>query len=90
MATRVNSAASGTMSLITSALNIHMNIGQNLSIDSSTVSMSIERTSAASLANKIIDQVGGAQIRIPSIFTLITNDNTSISLRVRQKILSFC
>lgn len=87
MASRVNTAVSETMSLITSALNMHMNIGQNLLIDSSTIFMSIERTSAASLANKIIDQVGGAQIRIPSTLTLITNDNTSISLRVRQKIL---
>lgn len=87
MAILVNSAVKETMSFITSALSIHMNVGQNLLIDSSTVFMSIERTPAASLANRIIEQVGGAQIRIPSTLTLITDDNTSISIRVRQKML---
>ena len=87
MADRINTAVNQTMVLITSALNTHLNIGQYLRIDTSTVFMSIERTSAASLANKVIEQVGGGQIRIPSSLTLLTNENTSISIRVRRTIL---
>jgi len=51
-------------------------------MNTSSVFMSLETTSIASLSNKVIQQVGDAQIRIPSSFTLATNDSTSISLRV--------
>jgi hypothetical protein len=82
MATQINSQVTETISLITSALNIHLNIGQNLTMNTSSVFLSIETTSIISLSNKIIRQVGNAQMHIPSSFTLSTNNNTSISLRV--------
>jgi len=82
MAAQINSQVTETISLITSALNIHLNIGQNSTMNTSSVFLSIETTSITSLSNKIIQQVGNAQIHIPSSFTLSTNNNTSISLRV--------
>jgi hypothetical protein len=82
MATKINSQVTETISLITSALNIHLNIGQNFTMNTSSVFLSIETTSITSLSNKIIQQVGDAQMHIPSSFNLSTNDNTSISLRV--------
>ncbi len=82
MAQQINNEITETISLITSSLNIHLNIGQNLIMNTSSVFMSLETTSISSLTNKLIQQVGNAQIRIPSNFNLITNDDTSISLRV--------
>ena len=72
-------------SLITSSLNIHLNLGQNFVINTSQSFMSLETISVENLQNKIIKQVGNAQFQIPSNFTLNTNDNSSISLRVRTR-----
>jgi hypothetical protein len=82
MADQIQSQVTETISLITSALNIHLNIGQNQTINTSSVFLRIETTSIASLSNKVIQQVGDAQIRIPSSFNLSTNGSASISLRV--------
>jgi hypothetical protein len=70
------------ISLSTSALNIHLNIGQNVSINTSSTYMSLETTSIESLSNKIIKQVGNAQSDIPSNLNLNTTNNSSISVRV--------
>jgi Fe-S cluster assembly scaffold protein SufB len=83
MANQIISQVSQTNSLITSALNIHLNIGQNLTMNTPSVFMSLETASIESLANKLIQQVGNAQLRIPSRFYLSTNSSSSISVRVR-------
>jgi hypothetical protein len=67
---------------MTDSLMVHLNIGQNQTMNTSSVFLSVETTSIESLSNKVIQQAGNAQIRIPSSFNLSTNDNTSISLRV--------
>lgn len=69
------------ISFLTSTLNLHINIGQNSQINTSEVFTSIETLSSKSLSNKIIQQVGNAQIRFPSNFNL--NNNGTISLRVK-------
>ena len=66
--------------LLTSALNIHLNIGQNLSMNTPAMFMSLETLSIESLSNKRIEQVGNAQIHLP---TLDFENNRRISLRVR-------
>ncbi|CAF3130688.1 unnamed protein product [Rotaria sp. Silwood2] len=81
MADQINTQTTETISLITKALNIHLNIGQNLIMNTSSILLSVETISIDALSNKLIQQVGNAQIRIPPNFTLTTNDNTSISLR---------
>ncbi len=69
------------ISLLTSILNIHLNIGQNLTINTPEVFMSLETITIDCLSNKQIQQVGKAQIHLPSNFT--SNKNTTkISIRV--------
>ena len=72
-----------TISLINYALNLHMNIGQNLTIVSPSVSMVLETLSSNSLSNKLISQVENTQIQMPLTFNSTLNDNHVISLRVR-------
>jgi hypothetical protein len=82
MADTINTQSTETISLMTNTLRIHLNIGQQLTINSSSVFLSDETTSISSLSNKLIQQIGDAQIRIPSSFSLTTDDNSAISLRV--------
>ncbi len=82
MADTINTQSTETISLMTNTLHIHLNIGQQLTINSSSVFLSAETTSISSLSNKLIQQIGDAQIRIPSSFSLTTDDNSAISLRV--------
>ena len=74
-----------TLSLITAALNVHLNIGQNTIMNTSSVFVSLETASMASLSNKLIQQVGNAEIRLPSIFNSTLNSNRSVSLRVSTR-----
>jgi hypothetical protein len=71
-----------TLSSITAALNIHLNIGQNTIMNTSAVFVSLETASISSLPSKLIQQVGNAEIRLPSIFNSILNSKGSVSLRV--------
>ncbi len=73
-------------SLVTSALNIHLNIGQNLTMNTPEAFMLVETISVKSFLNKPIQQVGTAEIRIPSNLTLDLNPSTTVSLRVRFNI----
>jgi hypothetical protein len=74
------------MLLLTNSLNIHLNIGQNLIMNTPSVFISLETTSIESLSNKLIEQMGNVQIHIPSNIQLNSNNNLSVSLRVR----TFC
>jgi hypothetical protein len=82
MANQIEAEVTKTRSLITSALNIHLNIGQNMTMNLSSVFMSLERISFQSLTNKLINQIENAQIYIPSNFHSNLNDNKPVSLRV--------
>jgi hypothetical protein len=69
------------ISALTSALNIDLNIGQNSTINTSAAFMSLETLSSIqSLSNRHIQQVGNAQIHLP---TLNMNQSGTVSLRVR-------
>jgi hypothetical protein len=89
MAEQISTQSKETLSLITNSLMNHLNVGQNQIVNSSSVFLSVETTSIGSLPNKIIQQAGDAQIRIPSSFTLTSDGSTSISLRVRFFIIYF-
>ncbi len=69
-------------SLITSALNIHSNIGQNFTMNTPEAFMLLETISVKSLFNKTIQQVETAEIHMPSNLTLDLNPSTTVSLRV--------
>jgi hypothetical protein len=71
-----------TLSSITTTLNVQMNIGQSVVMNTTEVFVSMETASIASLSNKLIQQVGNSQIHIPSIFNSSLNNNASVSLQV--------
>jgi hypothetical protein len=68
-----------TISLLTAALHIHLNIGQNFTINTSSVFMSLETTSMESLSNKLIQQIENTQIHLPST---INQNNSIVSIQV--------
>ncbi|CAF1380176.1 unnamed protein product, partial [Rotaria sordida] len=88
LANEIINQANEMISLITSSLNIYLNIGQNQIINTSQTFMSLETISTESLSNKIVKQIGNAQFHIPSGFTLNTTNNSSISLRSKMDTLA--
>ena len=67
------------ISLLTSTLNLHINIGQHCQINTSDVFMTMETLSNQSLSNKSIEQISNARVQLPLNLTL--NNTGTISLR---------
>jgi hypothetical protein len=88
MANQISLQTTETLSLLTSALNIHLNIDQYLQMSTSSVFMSLETIGIQSLSNRNIKQSGNAHIQIPSNFQLNSIDNSSITVRV--SLFHFC
>ena len=82
LANQLASQANQILSLLSSALNTHLNIGQKSIINTPNVYMSMETISMNKLSNKNIQQVGSAQIQLPSQFNSSLNNNSTLSLRV--------
>ena len=82
LASQIQLQSAQIISLVTSALNVHLNLGQNSLVNTSQTFMSLETTSVKSLTNKTIKQLSSAAFYLPSNFTLNTTDTSSISLRV--------
>ncbi len=83
LANQIITKVTEMISLLTTTLNIHLNVGQNLTMNTSEVFMSLETITMDSLFNKQIQQVGNAQIQLPPNFTSNINKNSTISIRVR-------
>ncbi|CAF1131898.1 unnamed protein product [Adineta steineri] len=83
LANQINSQVTEMISLITSSLNIHLNIGQNYLMNTSQSFVSLETISIESLKDRLVKQVENAQFSIPSSYILNTTSNSSISLRSR-------
>ena len=67
-----------------------MNVGQNLTINTSESFMSLETQSISSLANKQVKQVGQAQILLPSTIQTNVTDQTTVSLQsIMQPLAQF-
>lgn len=81
LASQLTGQMNAILSLLSSAMNIHLNIGQNSIINTPNVYMSLETISADELANKSIQQVGSAQIQLPSQFNSSLDRNSTLSLR---------
>lgn len=69
------------ISMLSSTLNLHLNVGQSSQTNTPEVFMSMETLSIDSLSNKSVQSIESAQIRFPSQLNLI-NMSDSISLRV--------
>jgi hypothetical protein len=72
------------ISLLTRGLNVHLNVGQNFTLNSSSVFMSMETLATESLFNKEIQSVGNARLRLPSQLNLSLDPHLRHSLRVRS------
>jgi len=81
-AEQISNEVSQTLALLTSALNIHLNIGQNMMMNSSSLFMSLETSLFESVSNKFIQQIGNSHIHLPSNFNSNAMNNQTISLRV--------
>ncbi|CAF1124779.1 unnamed protein product [Adineta steineri] len=88
LANQINSQVTQMISLLTSSLNIHLNIGQSSLMNTSQSFVSLETISIASLKDRLVKQVENAQFNIPSDFILNTTSNSSISLRSRVDTLA--
>ena len=85
-ANELHAQAKETMALLTSALSVHLNLGQHLIIDTAEVFVSLEMASFESLFNKQIERV---QISLPSNFISPRNNETIVTLRVRSLFFVF-
>ncbi|CAF0849209.1 unnamed protein product [Adineta steineri] len=88
LANQINSQVTKIISLLTSSLNIHLNIGQSSLMNTSQSFVSLETISIQSLKDRLVKQVENAQFSIPSDFILNTTSNSSISLRSKIDLLA--
>jgi hypothetical protein len=65
---------------ITNALNVHLNIEQSISINTSSIIMSLKRLFGNTMSNQSIDLNDQTQIWLPDDLQL----NSTISLRVKS------
>ena len=82
LANQLTNQINEILSLLTSAMNIHLNMGQRSTMNTSNAFMSMETISADGLLNKNIQQVENAQIQLPSEFNSNFDRNSPLSLRV--------
>ena len=83
LANQIEAKTTSTLSLLTTALNVHLNMGQNLTMNTSSLFMTLETISIESLAQRTVQQPGNAHIQIPSSIQFNSTKHTSVSLRVR-------
>ena len=84
VSSRVSKQMNDVVSLLTRALNIHLNVEQEFTLSSPNVFMSLETLTVKSLLGKEIQSVGNARLRLPSRGNLSLGDHQSGSLRVRS------
>ena len=75
--------AAATLDLLTNALKVHLNVGQNMTINTSAVFMSVEALSLSALARRSVYQAEGAHLQLPSTIQIDAN-STPIFLRVSR------
>ena len=74
--------ADETLSLLTDALNIHLNIGQNFTVNTSSTFLVLGKVLMRSLTDRLIPQVAGGQVRLPSTLYSNQTSNSTVSFRV--------
>ena len=80
---RSRSRPPATLNLLTSALKVHLNVGQNITINTSAIFISLDSLSLSALSRRTVYQTEGAHMQLPSIMQIHVN-NTPILLRVRH------
>lgn len=72
------------MTMITNALNIHLNIEQIISINTSSIIMTLKRMNVDTMSNQTIYLNDQSHISLPENLYLNASKNSTISLRVRS------
>ena len=73
-----------TMSMVTDALLVHLNVEQHVIINASSVLVSLNKTTVEGLSSRIIVLNSNAHVRLPSELNLNVTSNTTVALRVRR------
>ncbi|CAF1615089.1 unnamed protein product [Adineta ricciae] len=90
LANEIRMKTNAMMLMISSSLDVQLNVKQTFVVNTSEVFMSQEKTSLASLFHKEINQSENSHIRFPSILQTNLNENQTISLRTLiQPLASF-
>ena len=87
LSSRVLKQMNEVSSLLSKALNIHLNVEQQFTLNTSDVFMSIGTLKIESLLGKEIPSVSEARFRLPSTWNLSLLEHQRGSLKVRS---SFC
>ncbi|CAF1347188.1 unnamed protein product [Adineta ricciae] len=90
LANEIRMKTNAMMLMISSSLDMQLNVEQQFVVNTSEVFMSQEKTSLASLFHKQINQSENSHIRFPSTVQTNLNENQTISLRTLiQPLASF-
>ena len=81
---RVSKQANDVVNLLTRALNIHLNLEQQFTLNTSNVFVSLEKLKGESLLGREIPSVDNARFRLPSRGNLSVDQHQSGLLRVRS------
>ncbi|UJR18997.1 hypothetical protein I4U23_022127 [Adineta vaga] len=90
LANQIKSEMNKLISLLTSTLNIHLNIGQDFHIETSQVLMTLETKSIQSLSNQFTKTIGNAQSMMEPLAPFgnsKTTPNTNLSRSISFSIL---
>ena len=82
VAVQVLNQVEETTSLLTDALNVHLNIGQNFTVSTSSTFFTLGKVSLESLTNRLFPQVGSAQVQLPTILHSNQTSTAAVSFRV--------
>ncbi|CAF1108215.1 unnamed protein product [Adineta ricciae] len=77
----INAQMTQLLSLLTSSLNTHLNVGQDFSIDTSQVLLSIETKSSQFFSNSFTKRIGNGQVQLPNNFNSHLNTSKKLSIR---------
>ena len=89
LSNQIELRTTATLNLLTNALKVHLNVGQNITINTSAIFISLETLSLTALSRRTVYQSEGAHMQLPSIMQINAN-STPILLRVRHpRSLSF-
>ena len=83
MADQVHRQVDETTSLLTDALSIHLNVGQNFTMNTASTFLALGKVSMESLSQRLHSQVAGGQVLLPSTLFSNQTSNSPVSSRVR-------
>ena len=89
MANQILRQADEATSLLTDALGIHLNVGQNFTMSTSSTFLALGKVSMDSFSRRLLSQVPGGALLLPSaLFSANQTSNSPVSSRVRSHFLT--